>query len=250
IVRRKLTGRSIYATDRGHLHHCLQRKGHGGGQLLLVVAALCGMTGLGAIATAATGIDLIAVVGVLTAISLLVITRSFGHAELALLRNRLRRFAGSLIKRGLPTDQQTLGDQVQLHGDQEWEVLWHTLTEFATRFEMDQVELMVHLPSIGEEYHARWQRQSTVEQHEAWRSEIPLIVDGMRVGQIKVVGAVDGDSICQWMAELIGGLRPFELQLVSLIREIREQHFGPSQSRPHSLSDSNIVGVPENASAH
>ena len=30
VVRRKLTGRSIYETDRGHLHHCLERKGHTG----------------------------------------------------------------------------------------------------------------------------------------------------------------------------------------------------------------------------
>src|SRR5262249_8496162 len=27
IVRRKLTGRSTYTTDRGHLHHCLLSKG-------------------------------------------------------------------------------------------------------------------------------------------------------------------------------------------------------------------------------
>src|SRR2546428_6188308 len=27
IVRRKLTGRSVYTTDRAHLHHCLSRRG-------------------------------------------------------------------------------------------------------------------------------------------------------------------------------------------------------------------------------
>jgi len=27
LIRRKLTGRSIYATDRGHLHHCMLRRG-------------------------------------------------------------------------------------------------------------------------------------------------------------------------------------------------------------------------------
>ena len=26
ILRRKLTGRSIYSTDRGHIHHCLLRR--------------------------------------------------------------------------------------------------------------------------------------------------------------------------------------------------------------------------------
>src|SRR5262249_51540535 len=40
IVRRKLTGRSIYCTDRGHLHHCLLRYGMSRPRVLLVVTLL------------------------------------------------------------------------------------------------------------------------------------------------------------------------------------------------------------------
>jgi UDP-GlcNAc:undecaprenyl-phosphate/decaprenyl-phosphate GlcNAc-1-phosphate transferase len=245
IVRRKLTGRSIYATDRGHLHHCLERKGHSGGRLLLVVGSLCALTGLGAVASAFFGNELIAVVAVVTAIALLLVTRSFGHAELMLLTNRVRRFAGTLLKRPRGDRPLLHDEQVRLHGDQRWEELWLTLVEFAERFHMDRVELMVHLPNVGEEYHATWKTRAAVEFQDAWKSEIPLLVSGMRVGHIKVVGAAGNGSICAWMSDLIGGLRPFETQLVALIEQIRERK--PLVPRP--ASDPAVLTIPHRSPA-
>ena len=228
ILRRKLTGRSIYTTDRGHLHHCLQRKGHGKVRLLMVVGSLCALTGIGAVVGTIMRNEYITLVSVLTAFSLLVLTRSFGHTEMNLLRNRVRRLFGSMLTRPAAGDiSGVLHDEtVRLHGDHDWENLWKTLTDFAARFEMDRVELMVNLPMVGEEYHASWRRRSATEQHEAWKSEIPLIVDDMRVGHLKVVGTVRGDSICGWMSDLIGGLRPFEEHLAELIGELRAARLG------------------------
>ncbi len=223
IVRRKLTGRSIYATDRGHLHHCLERKGHSGSQLLLVVGSLCAMTGIGAIAGSAMDSEILTLLVMMTAIALLVVTRSFGHTEMGLVRNRIFRLAGSMVRRPSAGKPPARDERVRLNGHHDWERLWATLTEFADHFQMDQVELMVSLPALGEEFHARWRRDSGVESHEAWKSEIPLVVDGMRLGHIRVEGAVGDGSICEWMSELIGGLRAFEEQLIMLIRELREQ---------------------------
>ncbi len=45
ILRRKLTGRSIYTTDRGHLHHCLLRRGLSTWRVLLLVLGFCVLTG-------------------------------------------------------------------------------------------------------------------------------------------------------------------------------------------------------------
>ncbi|MEO2035733.1 MAG: MraY family glycosyltransferase [Planctomycetaceae bacterium] len=224
IIRRKLTGRSIYATDRGHLHHCLERKGHGGSQVLLVVGSLCAMTGMGAIAGSALDNELVTLVVAMTAIFLLVVTRSFGHTEMGLIRNRIMRLAGSMINRPSTTNAGVNDEQAHLNGNHDWERLWVTLTEFAERFQMDKVELMVSLPAVGEEYHASWRRASSVEHHEAWKSEIPLVVEGMRVGHIRVEGAVGDGSICEWMSNLIGGLKAFEEELIMLIRELRQQH--------------------------
>ena len=121
-------------------------------------------------------------------------------------------------------------EQVHLNGNHEWERLWVTLVEFAERFQMDKVELLVSLPSVGEEYHASWRRDFNLDYHEAWKSEIPLMVGGMRVGHMRVEGAVGDDSICEWMSDLIGGLRAFEEELVVLIRELREQRDASTES--------------------
>jgi UDP-GlcNAc:undecaprenyl-phosphate GlcNAc-1-phosphate transferase len=269
ILRRKLTGRSIYETDRGHLHHCLERKGLNGGRLLVIVAVLCGTTGLGAIAATQVEMhgplddwlahwlnlvspesrpDLIAVVGVLTAISLLVVTRSFGHTEMSLLSNRLRRLSASMLQRRAPHQSVLHDEKVQLHGDHNWQELWETLTDFAERFEMDSVELMVNLPKIGEEYHASWRRKTKTASHEEWKSEIPLIVEDMRVGYIRVVGAVGDGSICKWMSDLIGGLQSFEDELVMLIRDLREQRLN---EKAGSTAARNVVEEPaEQHQAH
>lgn len=248
IIRRRLTGRSIYMTDRAHLHHCLQRKGHSGGRLLLIVGGLCALTGLGAVLGAVFQNDLLAVAGVATAILLLMATRTFGHAEVRLVANRVRRFGGSFIRRPLHENPVLHDEQVRLHGDHQWHELWGTLVEFAERFQMDQVEFMVNLPLVGEEYHATWRRKSNVEQHDAWRSDIPLIVDGMRVGQVKVVGGVGEGSICQWMSELIGGLKPFETQLITLIEELRAKRLpSPSFVIQPRMADSDSFRLPQEA---
>jgi len=244
IVRRKMTGRSIYQTDRGHLHHCLQRKGHSGSRLLLIVGSLCAMTGLGAFAGTLFGNEWITLVVVLTALALLVLTQSFGHTEMGLLKNRVRRVAGSMVRRVPQAAHEGIGDEkVHLNGNHDWERLWHTLTEFAGRFDMDRVELMVSLPAVGEEYHASWRRASNAEHHEAWRSEIPLIVEDMRVGHIRVAGAVGDGSICEWMSELIGGLRAFEDELVLLIRELRERGTESQESVPATAPVAALAAV-------
>ncbi len=161
------------------------------------------MTGSGAIAAAAFGNELLALAAVLTAIALLVITRSFGHAELNLLTNRVRRFAGSLVRRPEGERPVLHHEQVQLHGKLKWEGLWATLTEFAELYELDGVDLMINLPSFGEEYHGTWRTRSSVEHHEAWRSDIPLVVDGVRAGHVRLIGnAVKVRSAIGWQPSL------------------------------------------------
>ena len=51
----------------------------------------------------------------------------------------------------------------------------------------------------------------------------------MRVGHIRVVGAVGDGSICKWMSDLIGGLEAFEAELVTLIEDLRREKLSPAQ---------------------
>ena len=247
ILRRRLTGRSIYTTDRGHLHHCLVRHGHTGGRLLLIVGSLCSLTGLGAIAAAAFNSEILAVIAVATALSLLVVTRSFGHAELNLLTNRIRRFAGSLIRKGAEPSPVLHDEQVRLHGKHKWEHLWETLTQFAERHELAGVELMVNMPSMGEAYHATWRTRTQVEQHDAWRSDIPLVIEGIRAGHVRLVGVAPPDSVCDWMNRVMDGMRPFENQLREIVLHLRNQRMNPNGTLRDSGGPFRLPPVPEEA---
>jgi UDP-GlcNAc:undecaprenyl-phosphate GlcNAc-1-phosphate transferase len=188
----------------------------------------------------------LAIAAVLTAIALLVVTRSFGHAELNLLANRVRRFAVSLLRRPAGERPVLHHEQLQLHGKIRWEDLWMTLTDFAELHELDGVDLMVNLPSFGEEYHGTWKTRSTVEHHEAWRTDIPLVVDGIRAGHVRLVGAATEGSFCDWMSSVIEGLRPFEDELRETIHQLRSPK--PRESLRDSATRITLPRLIENVS--
>ncbi len=89
VLRRRLTGQSIAAPDRGHLHHRLLERGLSTWQALCVVGALCLTTG--ALAAAATWFrsDALAWILLLTLFILLVRLRIFGHYETALVKSKV-----------------------------------------------------------------------------------------------------------------------------------------------------------------
>src|SRR5262245_10512270 len=97
IVRRKLTGRSIYSTDRAHLHHCLLRHGLSHRRALLLVACLCLLTVVGALASLACKNEVLAILSGLAVVGILVLTRMFGHAEFVLLQKRFAAIAVSVL---------------------------------------------------------------------------------------------------------------------------------------------------------
>ena len=127
IVRRKLTGRSIYSTDRGHLHHCLLRSGLSVPGVLLVLFGLCLVTDLGVLASYAFRQDWIAICTAGAVVCILVSARLFGYAEVLLIKERLRSVGGSFFSFGtVLTRHASL--QVRLQGSVEWKDLWDTLT--------------------------------------------------------------------------------------------------------------------------
>src|SRR5262249_41039564 len=89
ILRRTLTGRSLYATDRGHLHPCLWRSGLSTGGVFFLVAFFCLRVAPGALASRAFHNDWTALLPALTVISFLPLPRLFGHAELVLVKERI-----------------------------------------------------------------------------------------------------------------------------------------------------------------
>ena len=81
VLRRKLSGRSVFISDRGHLHHCLLRSGLSTPRALVWVAALSVITLLGAVASVAWHAQWIAVASVIAVFLILIATRLFGHCS-------------------------------------------------------------------------------------------------------------------------------------------------------------------------
>jgi UDP-GlcNAc:undecaprenyl-phosphate GlcNAc-1-phosphate transferase len=218
ILRRKLTGRSIYNTDRGHLHHCLLRSGFTNRRVLLIVAACCAVTGAGALASLAYSNDLLAVVGALVVVNLLVVSRLFGHAELALLQQRVRSTILSFL-RG-PDPNGCHHTEVRLQGHLDWKELWTTIIACSPRLNLKRVCLDVNAPSINEGYHACWNRpHDDTEGINMWRAEIPLRVGDRSIGRLEVLGYWDREPVWKKMATLAELVPDFELTASALTRD-------------------------------
>ncbi|MDY3552162.1 MraY family glycosyltransferase [Gemmata sp. JC717] len=201
VVRRKLTGRSIFSTDRGHLHHCLLRGGLSRPRVLLLVASLCSVAVLGVLGSIACRNEMLAVASALTVVAILVTTRLFGHAEFVLLLQSARALSRSVLGGAPPCGKRL---EVRLQGTAQWGELWTRLTDCAGRLNLRSVALDVNAPAHHEAYHARWSRplETRGEEPVCWSAVLLLTAWGQTVGQVTVSGLPDGEPVWQKLAAL------------------------------------------------
>jgi UDP-GlcNAc:undecaprenyl-phosphate/decaprenyl-phosphate GlcNAc-1-phosphate transferase len=209
IVRRKLTGRSLYTTDRGHLHHCLLRHGLSTWQVLLLVSVCCAVTGIGVLASQAFNNELIALLTALAVICLLITTRLFGFAEAVLIKQRLLSLGVSLF-RSWPGGE-ARQTEIRLQGSLDWAELWKTLTNRAAGLNLTQLRLDVNAPALHEGYHACWDRfTQETDGPNLWRVEIPLTTRGHAVGRLEVAGQADHEPVWAKVATVTRVVENFE----------------------------------------
>ncbi|MCS6976311.1 MAG: undecaprenyl/decaprenyl-phosphate alpha-N-acetylglucosaminyl 1-phosphate transferase [Gemmatales bacterium] len=195
ILRRKLTGRSLYATDRGHIHHVLLRRGLRPWSVLATLGGLTLTALLGAVFSVVLDADYPAVLGGVVVVSVLLAGGLFGWPELKLLANRCRHAVVSFF-RG-PGRDSARELQVHLHGTAAWHHLWRELTDFAAQSNLQSVRLDVSLPALHEEYHARWDRPHTPDEVlDLWMTTIPLTADGQLIGRLEIRGRRDEVPVC------------------------------------------------------
>jgi UDP-GlcNAc:undecaprenyl-phosphate GlcNAc-1-phosphate transferase len=194
VIRRKLTGRGLATTDRGHLHHVLQKHGLTVRRVLVLVAALGLTASAGALASTALHNDLYALVAAAGVVATLLATRLFGTAELRLVGKRLAAAVRGL--RARPAGGPGWELAIRLHGSADWDDVWQDLTGCAGPLNLQTVCLDVNAPALHEDYHARWDRAgpSFPETH-LWRVEIPLFGGGMPMGRLAIAGGRDDEPI-------------------------------------------------------
>lgn len=219
ILRRKLTGRSLYSTDRGHLHHRLGQMGFPPAGVVLFVSLACAMCCAGALASLTHRNDWLAISVAATVILSCMAARVFGHNELRLLVNRTKSFLRSLFRISSPCGTKGLHSALQIQGKLDWTPIWRELKEFADSFDVTHIELQISAPRVHEHYHAEWTRRS-VEADRLWNTTLPLVNQGSVIGRIRMSGEISqahGRCITDHVAELIGGLKPMELQIEDLV---------------------------------
>jgi UDP-GlcNAc:undecaprenyl-phosphate GlcNAc-1-phosphate transferase len=214
ILRRKLTGRSIYATDRGHLHHRLMARFGKNTRVLGVVAVCCAVTCGGALLSMFMQNDLLALASVFSVICILVATQIFGHVEFVMLASRVKSLGMSLVNARTSGAWQT---SFRLQGTRHWEILWQSLIEYADKAQLLEVKLDINLAAIQEGYHASWRRRSTFERREQWRVELPLFTETHVVGRLTIAGGrEDGVLVCEAIGRILDMLASLESEISTL----------------------------------
>lgn len=212
ILRRVLTGRSIFATDRGHLHHrLLDRFSHT--VMLGVVAGLTGITSLASILSVKFNQQWIAVAGVGLVFAILVLSRLFGNAELKMLVRRTAIFGESLMVRSHRSSLQVHQKTVQLQGNRHWDLIWQSLVEFAMDRELSKIKLDVSIAWMQEGYHGSWERSRLPDKSEQLILKLPIFLDDRLVGKFELIGNAS-------KASTVGMLDQFNDRFVELRSQI------------------------------
>lgn len=215
IVRRKLTGRSIYTTDRGHLHHVLLRHGMSNRGVLLLVGGLALLAGSGAFLSLLMNSEAIALLSAFIVVGLLVAFRLFGQAEFLLIKERLLSVFFAL--RHGHEHGRVHQSTVRLQGSTDWNDLWRQVTDFAEQVQLRAVCLDVNAPALHEGYHARWGRvPDDAETPSFWRTEIPVALRGQIVGRLEFTGAYVGAPVGETIALVAKLVEDVELSLAGL----------------------------------
>ncbi len=222
LLRRKLTGRSLFAPDRGHLHHSLLVRGWTVQQASLFIALICATTCLSAVLSIYLRNEWIALITVVAVMVFLVFTRTFGHIEFALLRGRMRNFANSLVRYDGGGGLNMRESCIQLQGSREWSKLWAAIVEAAEGYHLTRVKLTIDIPLLHESFYATWETSRSVHSDaHLWRLTHPLVVDGDLVGQMDLSGETENgkkESTLSQIGQVLDFLEPIEED----IRRIRE----------------------------
>jgi UDP-GlcNAc:undecaprenyl-phosphate GlcNAc-1-phosphate transferase len=216
IARRKLTGRSVYTTDRGHLHHRLLAATGNNALVVGLVSFACVVTCAGAALSARFSNDLLALACVLPVIGAFVATRVFGYVELLLVANRVKTASHSLLRPLAPRDNRAREALVRLQGNRPWDQLWESLAEFAAKLGLVSMRLEVSVPSVHEDFHATWQRPWSRDPQELWRTEIPFFSRSRLIGRLSVAGSCEDGPASESIERLIDMMQSFESQFVKM----------------------------------
>jgi len=194
VIRRRLSGKAVYAPDRGHIHHCLQRRGWSNHQILICVGALCATTGFAVLLGLYFRSEPLALLATGAVVIGCVVTKVFGNYEYMLLiatpRTKWKAIRGGLqIK-----TSRVLQVCTRLRECQSLAEIWTTLHQAAEEFRWVELHLdWANVPaeatstSNDTRRQVSWHYESTLEKAH-WRLSLPLELDAFNLGALQVCG--------------------------------------------------------------
>ena len=233
VLRRKLTGRSIYTTDRGHFHHVLLTRGLNAGQAVFLITLLCAATSGAAVVSVVTKRPWIGIATTGAVIAGLVLTRVFGHVEFLLLNSRLLGFGRYLSP---AADNQS---RVTLQGSRQCEEFWGGIVAQADRFLLTKISLTLSLPALQEDFYANWHKSEQVPTDQQWQVEIPLYVNEAMAGRLKLSGLESPNSHLSDVIEFVNEMRQ-RLQ-VRVRKQIDDQNTDSLLEAGENVVDLDVV---------
>ena len=191
VGRRWLKGHSIFAPDRGHIHHCLRSR-LGSAVATLGAAVFLATLGAGGAVLAKTyGMgDPVACLVIALSVGLLTCTNTFGATESRLLLFRLK-VALTPISAGLAVRGRGIGQECHLHGNRDWAVVWDALVREGEASGVWRIELAIDMTAAGEVYHGHWSLPKAAEDKPHWSIVHTLYAGDVVAGMISVSGNVD-----------------------------------------------------------
>ena len=222
ILRRKLTGRSLYSTDRGHLHHRLTQLGYQPAGVVLFISLACALCSAGALASLAHRNEWIAISVASTVILTCMAAKVFGHNELRLLLNRTQGFLKSLFRLSAAGESKGAMSAMQIQGQLNWTPIWDDLQAYAEGLGLIRAEFYISAPRVHESYHAEWSLR-TVDADRLWKMTVPVMNQGMIVGRISLHGELipaSSQSSAEQIADIVQGLKPTEIQIEEIFTEV------------------------------
>jgi UDP-GlcNAc:undecaprenyl-phosphate/decaprenyl-phosphate GlcNAc-1-phosphate transferase len=204
IIRRITTGQSVFAPDRGHLHHAFLQRGLSVGQTVATLSALTAATCASALLSYFTSNDLFALVFSASIVASLAVSRTFGHSECALVAGRVRSLFSRFTPGGHSRSQRGVESTVRLQGHAQWRDVWKMLRENAPKFGVVGVQMQVTIPRLHESFFATWQDSAEAGPELApWRVTTPIRFGDRTVGRLAVTGRSQADSTTSDMQQFL-----------------------------------------------
>jgi UDP-GlcNAc:undecaprenyl-phosphate GlcNAc-1-phosphate transferase len=216
VTRRRLTGRSPFTPDRGHVHHRLSSRL---GSPALALGAAVGLAAIGAFGAGlaqSCGVkDLAAWVAIAVAVSLLVGTNTFGAFELRLLCFRAQRVLAPLHGRRAVT-RAAIRQECQLHGVCDWDAVWDALVHRLEVGAVSRFELEIDLAAAGETFHGHWSLPTNPDEDSCWSVAHTLHACGIPAGLLRVSGHVRAGRT-RYLGDVEEVIRALEADLESRV---------------------------------